>query len=408
MERVILHSDANAFYASVECALNPALRGLPVAVCGSTENRHGIVLAKSELAKRAGIKTGMTNGEAKRLCKDLIIVSPHHGIYESFSERLHEIYLRYSDRVEPFGLDECWIDITGCIQSPKSIVDEIRTAVKRELSLTVSVGISFNKVFAKLGSDMKKPDAVTEITFENFREKVWKLPCSDLLYCGRATTQKLLSLGVKTVGELAEYPLPILQNKLGKNGEMLWRYANGLDDARVARYDEKAQAKSVSRGITCVNDLYNLSEVDPVLVALAQDVGWRLRKMDLRARGISVTVRDSKLKFESWQMQLDSATQCADVLAKEGMNLLRERYRWYVPIRAITLGAINLEHVNTPAQLSMFSVPDKRLQAEQAIDKIRSRFGNDIIKPAVLLGETKLPAQTDDRVVLPGREKNNQ
>lgn len=401
MERVILHSDANAFYASVECALNPSLRGLPVAVCGSVENRHGIVLAKSESAKRAGITTGMTNGEAKRLCKELIIVPPRHDVYELFSERLHEIYLRYTDRVEPFGLDECWIDGTGLGKSPDTIADEIRSAVKEELQLTVSIGISFNKVFAKLGSDMKKPDAVTKITRENYREKVWNLPCSDLLYCGRATTKKLALLGVRTVGELAKYPLSVLRQRLGKNGEMLWRYANGLDDLPVSRFDEREQAKSVGHGITCVSDLTGEAEVEPVLVALAQDIGRRLRQMGLRAKGIQLTVRDCNLKFDSWQTQLSAPTQCADTLVKEGLKLLKARYRWENPVRAVTLSAINLERTDAPVQLSLFAESEKRLQAEETVDRIRERFGTDAIKPAALLLENKLPPNLRSHAVLP-------
>lgn len=401
MERAILHSDANAFYASVECALNPSLRGLPVAVCGSTENRHGIVLAKSEKAKRAGIQTGMTNGEAKRRCPDLIIVPPHHEIYERYSERLHEIYLRYTDRVEPFGLDECWLDVTGLMKSPETIADEIRRTVKEELALTVSVGISFNKVFAKLGSDLKKPDAVTAITRENFREKIWPLPCSALLYCGRATTEKLLRMGIKTIGELAAYPPDLLKSRLGKNGEMLSRYANGADNSPVALYTERAQAKSIGHGITCVHDLYDPSEVSPVVVALTQTIGRRLREMKLQTKGIQVTLRDSKLKFESWQTQLSSPTQCADTLAKESMKLIQASYRWHNPIRAVTVSAIYLESVDAPAQMSMFSQTEKRLQAEQAIDKIREKFGPNAIGPAVLLGDTKLPPNMRDHAVLP-------
>jgi len=394
MERAVLHSDANAFYASVECALNPALRGVPVAVCGSEENRHGIVLAKSEPAKRAGVRTGMTNGEAKRLCKGLIIVPPRHAVYELFSARLHEIYLRYADRVEPFGLDECWLDVTGTAKSPVTVANEIRAAVKEELSLTVSVGVSFNKVFAKLGSDMKKPDAVTEITRANFREKVWKLSCSDLLYCGRSTTEKLALLGVHTVGELAAYPVSALRKSLGKNGETLWRYANGLDESPVARYGEREQAKSIGHGITCVTDLLDETEVAPVLVALAQDIGRKLREKRLRAKGVQLTVRDSKLRFESWQTQLSTPTQCADTLVKEGMKLLRARYRWVHSIRAVTLSAINLEREDAPSQLSLFQKPDKRLQAETALDKICERFGKDAIQPAVLLCDNKMPPHT--------------
>ena len=228
-ERAILHSDANCFYASVETVLDPYLRDKAIAVCGSTDERHGIVLAKSEKAKRAGVKTGMANWQAKGLCPDLIIVPPQYDYYLKFSRYLHNIYKRYTDLVEPFGMDECWLDVTGNKRDAFQIAEEIRQTVKDELGLTVSIGVSFNKVFAKLGSDMKKPDAITEITRDNFKEKVWPLNCSELLYCGRATTAKLGKIGVRTIGDIARLPMDIMQSKLGKNGVMLWKYANGLD-----------------------------------------------------------------------------------------------------------------------------------------------------------------------------------
>ncbi len=397
--RKILHSDANAFYASVECALDPSLKEKAMAVCGSTENRHGIVLAKSELAKRAGVKTGMANWEAKRLCPNLVTVPPHHEIYAEYSRALHRLYERYTEYVEPFGLDECWLDVTDCRRPATEIAEKIRTAVKEELGITVSVGVSFNKVFAKLGSDMKKPDAVTVITPENYRECVWKLPCSDLLYCGRATTEKLARFGVKTIGELAAFPHNLMQKYFGKNGDTLWRFANGLDDAPVARYDDIEQAKSLGRGITCVADLENGEEVNAVLVALAQDIGRRLRAAGLEARGVCVTVRDNALAFVSWQQQLTEPTQSAATLAKAGEKIFAERYKWSRKVRAVTLSAINLESADTPRQISLFGgdTQEKYKKAEEALDKIKARFGDGAIKPAVLLCDNKMPEDLTDK-----------
>ncbi|MDE7296377.1 MAG: DNA polymerase IV [Clostridia bacterium] len=391
MERKILHSDANAFYASVECVLNPDLKGKAVAVCGSQEERHGIVLAKSELAKRAGIKTGMTNWQAKRLCPELVIVPPRHDIYAKFSEALHEIYIRYTDYVEPFGLDECWLDVTRSSRAPYDIAEDIRQTVKGELGLTVSVGVSFNKVFAKLGSDMKKPDAVTVITRDNFKDTVWRLPCSDMIYCGRATTEKLKKLGVRTIGELARFPQDVLLKVFGKNGGKLWQNANGMDSDPVSRYDTCEQAKSVGHGVTCVADLVNAEEAGTVIVSLTQEIGQKLRKMRLRARGVQVTVRDKDLSFESWQAQLETPTQSAAVLAAAGSELLKKRYGWNKPIRALTVSAIRLESVDKPDQLSLFQTDDKRERVENTLDAIRSKFGDGAIRPATLLGESKLP-----------------
>lgn len=396
MERRILHSDANAFYASVECARNPALKGKAVAVCGSEEERHGIVLAKSELAKRAGVKTGMTNRQAKRLCPDLVIVPPHHDVYKKYSARLHEIYLRYTDYVEPFGLDECWLDVTRVNRTPLEIAERIRAAVKEEIGITVSVGVSFNKVFAKLGSDMKKPDAVTVISRENFKDTVWKLPCTDMLYCGRATSEKLSKLGVHTIGELARYPQDKLVRIFGKNGGRLWDYANGKDADPVARFDETEQAKSVGHGITCVYDLENNEEADAVFVSLSQEIGRKLRMLRLRARGVQVTVRDRDLEFESWQAPLVTPTQSSAVLAEAGSALFGQRYRWRKPVRALTLSAIRLESIDAPDQLSLFTADDRRERVENTLDEIRNKFGDRAIRPAVLLNENKMPQRKKD------------
>lgn len=399
--RAILHSDANAFYASVECALDPALAGKAVAVCGAAENRHGIVLAKSELAKRAGIKTGMANWQAKRLCPDLIIVPPRHDVYAAYSKKLHEIYERYTDLVEGYGLDECWLDVTGNVKPPLQIAEEIRQTVKEELKITVSIGVSFNKVFAKLGSDMKKPDAITCITPENFKKTVWKLPCSDMLFCGRATSEKLARLGIVTIGQLASCSKDYLKKLFGKNGETLHQYANGLDNSPVSRFDEKEQAKSVGHGITCVTDLENTEEAGTVLIALTQDIGQKLRALKLQARGVQVTVRDSTLAFQSWQQQLPEPTQSASVLSKSALRLLKSKYHWKNKIRALTVSAIGLESVDAPAQISFFQneTDKKQTRVEFALDKIKKKFGQNAIQPAVLLGETKIPEGSKQLIV---------
>lgn len=236
MDRVILHSDMNSFYASVEIMLNPELRNKPVAVGGSTEERHGIILTKNQIAKKYGIKTGMVNWEAKLLCPDLVIITPHYEQYIKYSKMAREIYSRYTDKIEPFGMDECWLDMTESTElfgNGFDIANNIRKTIKSELGLTVSIGVSFNKIFAKLGSDMKKPDAITVINRENYKDKVWNLPVEDLFYVGPATKRKLNSIGVQTIGNLAKFPVNILKDKLGKNGIMLSAYANGADTSPV-------------------------------------------------------------------------------------------------------------------------------------------------------------------------------
>lgn len=268
--RAILHSDLNSYYASVEMMLNPSLRGKAVAVCGSTENRHGIALAKSELAKMAGVKTGMVNWEAKRCCPNLIMVQPNFEQYIKYSALARNIYGRYTDQIEPYGMDECWLDITGnSMGSPLAIAESIRETIKNELGLTVSIGVSFTKIFAKLGSDLKKPDAITCITPESYRKQIWPLPASDLLYVGRATTEKLHKHGIETIGGIAQCDKMLLKSWLGINGIKLWEFANGVDDSRVRPFDYEPVAKSVGHGITCTADLENNNEVLQVLFELA-------------------------------------------------------------------------------------------------------------------------------------------
>ena len=404
-DRAILHSDANCFYASVETVLNPEFRGKAIAVCGSPEERHGIVLAKSEKAKRAGVKTGMANWQAKQCCRDLIIVPPQYDYYLKFSKLLHGIYRRYTDQVEPFGMDECWLDVTYSPGDPMEIAEEIRQAVKDELGLTVSIGVSFNKVFAKLGSDYKKPDAITQISKEHFKEIVWPLPCSDLLYCGNATTAKLGSMGVRTIGGIASLPVEVMQRKFGKNGVALWKYANGLDDSRVAHQDYTAPAKSVGHGITCVADLENMDEARKVIFALSLDIRYKLRYMNLRATGVQLYVRNSELSFCSWQKRLDMATQDEGTIALAAYSLLEEKYSWRNPIRSITVTAIQLDSSQNPTQLSMLLDYERLVRREklnESIDSIRDRYGKYAVIPALVLDEKKMPVGNDREIIMPG------
>ena len=404
-ERVILHSDANCFYASCEMVLNPELRDKAVAVGGNEEERHGIILAKSEKAKKAGVKTGMPLWEARNLCPDIIIVPPHFEYYSKFSKLLHKIYERYTDYIEPFGLDECWLDVTACGVDGEIIAEEIRQTVKDELGLTVSIGVSFNKVFAKLGSDLKKPDAVTIITRENFKEKIWNLPASDLLYCGRQTSAFLAGYGVRTIGALANLPLDFIERKLGKNGHALWLFANGLDESRVAHKDHYEPPKSVGHGVTCVENLENDDECQKVIVSLSLDIGYKLRKEGLYARGVSLTVKDQNFTHYSYQVRLENPTQDERVISKEAVLLLKANYPWVFKVRALTVTAISLETDDTPIQRDMFfdyEKEDKRKNLGAVINDIKDTFGKGAILPATVLDEKKMPKKRQEDTVLPG------
>ena len=322
MERIVIHSDLNNFYASVERRLRPELCGVPLAVGGNKEERKGIVLAKSEEAKRFGVKTGEALWQAKKKCPDLVVVPPNFPEYMKFSRMARAIYAEYTDLIEPYGIDECWLDVTHSTKifrpfdgemyagegeerhfNPeylKFIGDELRGRIKSELGLTVSVGVSFNKVFAKLGSDMKKPDAVTVIPKESFKEIVWDLPASDMLGIGRATEKKLSSVGIYTIGQIAQFPVDFFQRRLGKCGVDIWRFANGLDNSQVIVRDIEVPDKTVGHGMTAVQDLESPAEVWKFMLELCQDIGHRLFVFNKKATGIAIAIRDKNLFTKQW------------------------------------------------------------------------------------------------------------
>ncbi len=408
-ERAILHSDLNSFYASVEMMLDPSLRGKAVAVCGSTEERHGIVLAKSELAKKAGVKTGMANWEARSVCRDLIMVPPQYDQYLKYSKLTQAIYQRYTDLIEPFGMDECWLDVTGSQKvfgSAMNIAEKIRQETREELGLTVSIGVSFNKVFAKLGSDMKKPDAITEIRSDEFKEKVWPLNVNEMIYCGPATTKKLARFGVVTIGQLAQLDPSFMKLLLGVNGVALWQYANGLDRSRVMHRDVVSPVKSIGHGITCITNLENEDEVWRVMLSLCQDIGHRLRCHELTARGVQITIRGDDLFGSQFQCKLPISTQLPSEIAAAAFRLFKDKYQWYHKVRAVTVRAIDLAPKNDVSdQLSIFIDTAKlqvRERLEDAIEEIRERFGKQAITYATLLGDIKMPEDGREKVRMPG------
>lgn len=406
--RVVLHSDLNNCYASIECMLHPELQGKYIAVCGSTEDRHGIVLAKNQLAKKCGVKTGDVIWEAKQKCPQLTIVPPHMDQYLKFSKIVRAIYLRYSPEVESFGIDESWIELTGSPllqrKTPIEIANEIRETVKAEVGLTVSIGVSFNKIFAKLGSDMKKPDAVTEITEASFRDQVWPLPASELLYVGRATTEKLRRYGIYTIGELAQADRNMLVRLLGVNGEKLWVYANGLDTSRVMPCDFEPPIKSIGHGITCTADLISKDEVRHVFMELSQEVGLKLRKHDLAATRVRISVRDNTLAHREYQCKLTFPTQSYTEIAAAGYEVFCRRHSWNNDIRSLTISAIDLVPADIPIQLDLwsdFTKHKKRLALERTVEDIRRRFGLQSINFAALTSGLKMPAHREVEYKMP-------
>ncbi|MGD9560611.1 MAG: DNA polymerase IV, partial [Oscillospiraceae bacterium] len=357
-ERVILHCDCNSFYASVELLRHPELRDVPVAVSGSVDDRHGIILAKNEAAKKYGVQTAETVWQAKRKCPQLVFLPPHHSEYRRYSKIINGHYGDFTDRVEPFGIDESWLDLSGSWQlfgtSPLEVADKIRRTIKEKTGLTISIGLSFNKVFAKLGSDYKKPDAITEITRENYQEIIWPLPVSAMLYVGQKSRKTLEALGIGTIGALAAADEGMLRQVMGKQGPLLLRYARGEDTDPVLTQDEQESIKSVGNGLTFKRNLLGYRDVRVAVGALADEVAGRLRRHKLYASNLQVLIKNPDLKSISRQRVLPHATNLARELTETAMEILKDNWDFAKPIRMLTLTAQQLSDLPFATQTSLF------------------------------------------------------
>lgn len=407
MLRTILHSDMNSCYASIEAKLNPKLKNKAMAVAGNPENRHGIILAKSQEAKIMGVKTGEAIWQAKIKCPNLILVPPHYEKYLEFSRKARKIYYSYTNRVEPFGLDECWLDVSESLKlfgSGEEIANEIRKRMKNELGITVSVGVSFNKVFAKLGSDLKKPDATSVIKKENFKEIVWPLDISSIIGIGNATKTKLNGIGIYTLGELAKSDVKTVKGILGINGLYLWQYANGFDDRPVKDYSYKEIIKTIGNSSTLVEDLYTNEEVYNIFQILSLNVSKRLREANLSSMGIKIFIRDNNLFSYEFQAPINNPTQSSIILAEKAIDLFKKKYKWNFPIRALGLRAINLVDDKIPTQTDIFSNYKEIMKKEnldKAIYNIRKKYNKDILTFASLKNNKKFPKDRTEIVTLP-------
>lgn len=387
--RTILHSDLNNFYASVECLYHPEYVGQPLVVCGKTEDRHGIILAKNMIAKKAGVKTGMVLFEARKLCPNLVCVEARHDLYLKYSRAVRKIYLEYTDRVEPFGIDEAWLDVSDsivCGGDGFKIAEEIRKRVKEEIGLTVSIGVSFNKVFAKLGSDMKKPDAVTVISKDNFKKLVWGLPASDLLYVGKATKEKLEKLNINTIGELATFSKPILVSKLGKWGEVLLSYARGQDIDEVRKYDEWDELKSIGNSITYYRDIKTDEDVYSLLILLAESVCARMKNAGFKcARSLSLVVTNDKLETVSRMTKASIPMSLSSEIAETAFDLFKKHFSWENGL--VRLLGISVSDFTEHKQLALFDdekKKDKLVKLENVVEQMREKYGRKIINKAVI------------------------
>lgn len=394
--RTILHSDLNNFYASVECLRNPEIRNFPVVVVGSKEDRHGIVLAKNMIAKGFGVKTGDVYWEAKQKCGGTLIeVQADFSTYINVSREVRKIYEDYADRIEAYGIDECWLDVSSSLKlfgNGREIAETIRERIKKEIGLTVSIGVSWNKIFAKLGSDMKKPDAVTEITPENYKLKVWTLPVEDLLYVGKATQQKLNRMGIKTIGDLAQADEQTLVNLLGKWGSYLHTFANGKDESPVTKIGEEESIKSIGNSLTVYRDLMDENDVEPVIYLLADSVCARMREAGLnKARTVHVYARANNLVGYQKQGKLPRPSGTVHDVAKTAFKLFKEVYPWEKPVRSLGISVSGFLFGNE--QLDLFGdleKDEKQKRLDNAIDKLRAKYGNNIIQAAIVYNDPKL------------------
>ncbi len=394
-DRIILHCDLNNFFASVSLLFNPTLKDLPVAVCGDKENRHGIILAKNEIAKKYGVKTAEAIFEAKNKCPDLVLLPPLMNKYKEFSKKAHKIYERYTDMIEPFGIDECWLDVTGSTTlfgSGEEIADKIRNDIKNELGITVSVGVSFNKIFAKLGSDMKKPDGITIINRENFKEKIWSLPASDLLFVGKRTDEKLKSNGINTIGDIAKCNEETMKHLLGKNGVELLQNSLGENHSPVCTPKASDKPKSIGRSTTTSKDFSNNQDVWKAFLIFSEEICETLHKKNIYAGGVQVHIRTASLSVKEFSITFSDMVNSSLILAKRGFRLFLNNYTFGEPLRSVGLRAINLKDSKTAVQQDIFGDYENENKIEKIDDslfKLREKFGNSSIIRASTVENSK-------------------
>ena len=389
IDRVILHCDCNAFFASVECLHHPQYRDVPMAVAGDVQTRSGIILAKNELAKKCGVVTAETIWQARKKCPGLLLVPPRHGEYHQYFQKINDIYQQYTEQVEPFGIDESWLDVTGSQKlfgTGSEIAEILRNRIRTEIGLTISVGVSFNKVFAKLGSDYKKPDAVTVITRENFRDIVWKQPVEAMIFVGSNAAEALRKIGIRTIGQLALADRELLYETLGKGGTAVCDFANGLDESPVLTFEHTHEVKSVGNGTTLPHDLSNTQEIRSCVTELCELVAGRLRSCGMRCTTVNVALKDPQFHTISRQKPTKNPTDITKELIETAMEIISANYHDGKLVRSVTVTAQNLVPCDTKEQLSLFLQADykreKMHELEEVKDRIRKKYGRRALRYA--------------------------
>ena len=396
MNEVILHSDLNNFYASVECLYNPKIRKFPVAVCGDIELRHGIVLAKNQIAKVCGIKTGMTVGDAKLKCPELITVEPHMDLYNKFSRWAREVYEEYADNIESFGQDEEWLDVTNLARDEydgELIADEIRAKIKETLGITCSIGVSFNRIFSKLASDLRKPDATTVISRDNYKDIAWTLSADNLIGVNRGTMKIFSVMGIQTIGDIAKTPVYLLEGMLGKVGGYLHKAANGEGYTHVRHKDYVEPPKSIGNIETTPRDMKTIDDVRRVIYTLSENVTARLREQHYKCKTVKVYIRESDLKSCDRQGKLETPSYITNNIADRAMEIFNSQYKFNKPLRSIGVRACGLVSDDIAIQSSFFDdteQDEKREKVAKMVDTLRSMYGYHIIQRGVVLENRKL------------------
>lgn len=388
-QRIILHCDVNNFFASVECALNPSIKDQPVAVTGEKTKRNGIVLAKNNIAKSYGVQTGDVIFRAKEKCPDLICVRPHHDVYEKYSKKIRAIYEQYTDKVEPFGIDECWLDITDTVKffgTPLDVANQLRKRIKEEIGVTISVGISFSKLFAKLGSDFKKPDAVTEIPYDKFKQLTYHLPLKSVIGIGKRLEVKLNRLNIFNLGDLANYDPKVIKKRFGIVGEDLQNKLKGIGDNQVTSIEDTRQIKSVGNGTTTLVDVKNLKEIKSVVMFLSDEIATRLRNKNLKGTTIHVSLRKSDLTWIAKSHTISFATNTAKDIYDASIEIIKSIWDNHTLVRSVRISVCNLcDNIND--QLNLFNNKKNKEKLNAAIDKIRQKYGYKSIKPLISQNE---------------------
>lgn len=380
----IIHVDMNAFYASCHQSVDPSLKGKPILVAGDPKKRNGIILTASYEARKFGVKTAMLNWQAKRLCPNAIFIRPDHKLYDEISRQVMKILGQFTPNVEIFSIDEAWLDVTGCeslFGNSIQIAHKIQDTIKKKLDISCSIGVSYNKLVAKMASDMKKPGGITVITKEDVSKKLWPLPVEKLFGVGRQMTKRLKNINVNYIGDLAKVPIKLLEDSFGINGKYLHMWANGIDNTPVDP-NSRAKAKSMGHSTTLPENVTSYDKAKKIILLLSEEVGRRVRRKNYMGRTVTLTLRDSYFNTITRSTTI-SYTNTTDDIYDAAKGLLYSHWDENTPLRLIGVSLSQL--TKAVHQISIFDEDEKKQKLNKVIDKIKDRFGEGAIFRAKFL-----------------------